>query len=355
MCQVSEDDINSLMNKDIGEFMQTTSDYSFLFSQSNYFKKLCSIYWKIEDYLGMIDEEIERLYPSSRALMHDQPLYMDEEFQFIYKTLVLWHKTTKRVINKVDHLGKIYGFDEDEKRRSLWPWSREYLDKSYSLSTSKELFNKSTRNQRDQVILDYVRSVKYEYDNESTANATMSYKNIRRILLTCYTEVYQYLRIKKAEQIKCIREESFFNESEHFYYHLLPCHPCLAQFIQTRVRFDRNRVKYGVNSETFKKLGLPTLRPLYLFLINNLIDAVHFCNQVQLENKKNLELKSNLNVLHLLGVEVLTDQSRELIEDLIVTRQFCYHLVKKEKKCARLYLICSLNLTLLLSYFIQDL
>jgi hypothetical protein len=333
-------EINSQMNQELAASLKTINDYSFLFSQSNYFRMMCSIYWQVGDYLDQIENEIEKLYPCTLALIHDQPLYMDEEFQSVYKTLILWHKTITSLMQKNDRLGYLFGFDKHE---NLWPWSNEYLDPlNHADNPGKELFNKSTREQRDEIILDYVRSVKYEYEKDSSedqkesdkiARVTMSYKYVKKILLECLTECFQLLIIAKPKDLgkNCELNDDgkFFSESEHFYYHMLPCHPRLFKFIRKTGKYDPDRFTYGANSATFKKLGLPTIRPMYLYLINTLIDAVHFCNQVQLENKKNLELKSNLNFLNLLSVEVLVDQSRELIEDLIISRQFCYHLVRK--------------------------
>lgn len=139
--------------------------------------------------------------------------------------------------------------------------------------------------------------------------------------------------------------------SDHFYYHLMPlhhkCKECINSFF-----FDEESIKYGVCSDSFRRLNLPSFRPLYLYLCNVLLDLMHLCIKMQIDNKRDIKIQSNFK-FSLLSIEVLTNECRECIEQSILVRQFYYHMIYSVFDRAELDVQSSLENDLL--QFDQDL
>lgn len=146
----------------------------------------------------------------------------------------------------------------------------------------------------------------------------------------------------------------------------MPLHHKCKEFI-AKYTMDEETVQYGVKCDTYKRLDLPTFRPLYLHLCSVLLELMHLCIRMQIEN--NSPLKSSNESGHssgsgsgsggglaagagasggsnvscsrnvgggagaagfrfsLLSTEVLTSECRECIEQAIIVRQLYYHMI----------------------------
>ena len=125
---------------------------------------------------------------------------------------------------------------------------------------------------------------------------------------------------------KCERTNSHSATCEdHLYYHLMPLHFKCANYIN-QFPYDEEIFKFGIRSEAFKRLDLPSFRPLYLYLMNVILDLMHMCIRMQIENKRDMKVQSNFK-FSLMSIEVLTNECRECIEQAILVRQFYYHMV----------------------------
>lgn len=121
----------------------------------------------------------------------------------------------------------------------------------------------------------------------------------------------------------------FYKESEHFYYHMIPMNPMLQVYLSNfQLREDvEERVNYGVNSEVYKRLGLPSISPLFFYLLNNVMDIIQTCMRVHLDYNRNVKIKTDIKY-SLMCIEAYVKETRELIEDSIAIRQMVYHSVR---------------------------
>jgi hypothetical protein len=207
----------------------------------------------------------------------DQPLYADPQFDKVYKTLTLWHKTTRDLMYKNDCLGRVLGFKQLHSC-NCWHWFDVYLDVARKHMHKFEPDNKHqdvvhndgplfphehTENancpswqlseHRERVIRKYVQANKLDFK--------ALYAELKRVLRDSIFHALHTLQIDKCElsgsrsaSIIDHREpellpvemseneqdgddyddddddnsdlgednETFFNDSEHFYYSFLP-------------------------------------------------------------------------------------------------------------------------------------
>ncbi|RNA22457.1 mitogen-activated kinase kinase kinase 4 isoform X4, partial [Brachionus plicatilis] len=145
---------------------------------------------------------------------------------------------------------------------------------------------------------------------------TKTCDKIREVVLTSLSHALLALQIDKCQKsaIKQLTD-----------YHLIPLHHKCREMIQTFYH-DEESVKFGVQSEAFTRLGLPSYRPLFIYLNNVILELMHLCVEMQNENKGaiNQHLESKFS---LLSIEVLTNECRECIEQAILVRQFYYHMI----------------------------
>lgn len=138
----------------------------------------------------------------------------------------------------------------------------------------------------------------------------------------------------------------------------MPLHHKCKEFIAKYI-LDEETIQYGVKCDTYKRLDLPTFRPLYLHLCSVLIELMHLCIRMQIENNRALTSANNSqssmassstppnslsnSMAHksvgtggnhneqfkfsLLSIEVLTTECRECIEQAIIVRQLYYHMI----------------------------
>ena len=65
-------------------------------------------------------EQVEQLYPNTKALSREHPLYTQEAFQRRVKTLCLWMNVTKDIAHRLQLMAKIFSIDHLEGIE--WPW-----------------------------------------------------------------------------------------------------------------------------------------------------------------------------------------------------------------------------------------
>ena len=144
---------------------------------------------------------------------------------------------------------------------------------------------------------------------------TKTCDEIRKIVMDTLPHVMQALQIDHCE-----RHTSA--DDDHFNYHLMPLHrKCRDYMLQ--FPYDEETIVYGVRCESFKRLGLPTFRPLYLYLTNVILELMHMCIKMQIENKRDMKMQSNFK-FSLLSIEVLTHECRECIEQAILGKYKFY-------------------------------
>ena len=148
-------------------------------------------------------------------------------------------------------------------------------------------------------------------------------EEIRKVVLDPLSNALHALQIDRCERKNASSET-------HCYYHLLPLHHQCVNYIN-RFPVDEETILHGIRSESFRNLDLPSFRPLYMYLINVIIDLMHMCIKMQIENKRDMSpIESNRESnfkISLFSIEALTNECKECIEQAILTRQFYYHMV----------------------------
>lgn len=148
---------------------------------------------------------------------------------------------------------------------------------------------------------------------------TRTCDEIRNVILDTLSHALLALQIDRCERT------ALTGYGDHFYYHLMPLHHKCKERINSFYQDDES-IRYGVHSDAFKRLDLPSFRPLYLYLSNVILDLMHLCIRMQIENKRDIKIQPDFS-FSLLSIEVLTKECRECIEQSILVRQFYYHMV----------------------------
>lgn len=99
--------VNLKLNQEIASFVKTLKDYSYLFTHRDFTEPMSDVYWTVDDALASI-EYVESLYPSRRLLIQSHPVYASQEFESVYKTLILWRKTIIELMQVSDRLGNSF-------------------------------------------------------------------------------------------------------------------------------------------------------------------------------------------------------------------------------------------------------
>jgi hypothetical protein len=164
-----------------------------------------------------------------------------------------------------------------------------------------------------------------------------TYADISRLIISSLSFALQALQIDKCERITSNQSNnqnknnsnsssnSNVHYEDHFYSHLMPLHHRCIESL-SKFPIDEERLKYGEKSASFRQLGLPSFRPIYLYLNNVILELMHICIKMQIENNSEAKNASNFKY-SLLSIEVLTNECRECIEQAILVRQFYYHMV----------------------------
>lgn len=121
--------IKSGMNRELAACIRSPIEYSSLYERKPYIDQLCYLYWLVEDLINEIGK-IESLYPSIEALRAEQPTYADRAFESTIKTLTLWYKLIRQLMNKSDIMGRFLGFAKNKEYETHWTWFEKRL--SYS-------------------------------------------------------------------------------------------------------------------------------------------------------------------------------------------------------------------------------
>ncbi|RNA29327.1 mitogen-activated kinase kinase kinase 4 [Brachionus plicatilis] len=165
-------------------------------------------------------------------------------------------------------------------------------------------------------------------ENQSKIFQAFLRKRLRHHGLTrTFDEIREILLLSLSHALLSLQmDNSDLNATDQLtIYHLIPYHHKCLEIIK-KFYHSEGSVKYGVQSEAFISLGLPSYRPLFIYLNNVILEIMHLCIQTQNENKgvikKYLDSKFSL-----LSIEVLTSELRECIEQAILVRQTYYHMI----------------------------
>jgi hypothetical protein len=109
---------------------------------------------------------------------------------------------------------------------------------------------------------------------------------------------------------------------EFFTYHWMPLHRKCRDYI-AKYNNDEETKEYAINSKQFKELNLPVFRPLYLYLLNCILDLMNVCMKMYIDMYTRAHTDYNFS-FSLLSTEQLTKECRECIEHAILVRQY-YH------------------------------
>ena len=112
---------------------------------------------------------------------------------------------------------------------------------------------------------------------------------------------------------------------EFFTYHWMPLHTKCRDYI-SKYNNDVETKQYSINSQQFKDLYLPTFRPLYLFLINCILDLMNICMKMYIDMYTRAHTDNSFS-FSLLSTEQLTKECRECIEHGILVRQYYHYMI----------------------------
>lgn len=188
------------------------------------------------------------------------------------------------------------------------PTTAEYLMNAAAGENNTELNKK-----RETILSEFLRK------RLRKCGLTKTFNDLRDVLLDTLFDTLQALQIDRCERY------TLTGCDDHFYYHLMPLHHKCKEFI-SKYTLDDETMAYGVKCDTYKRLDLPSFRPLYLYLCSVLIELMHLCIRMQIENKKDIKVSKDYK-FSLLSTEVLTNECRECIEQSILIRQLYYHMI----------------------------
>jgi hypothetical protein len=152
---------------------------------------------------------------------------------------------------------------------------------------------------------------------------TNTFDEIRKLVLNILPQALSTLQVDYCEYFN--NPALATSNADPSNYHLMPMHKKYIQYMDT-FPFDEETLIYGVRSQWFQKLNLPSFRPIFLYLNNIIFELMHVCIKMQIDGKRDMKKQSNFK-FSLLSIEVLTHELRECIEQAIVIRQFYYNMV----------------------------
>jgi hypothetical protein len=165
------------------------------------------------------------------------------------------------------------------------------------------------------VFKDFLRKRLRKYGLKKT------YLDVSKIIINTLSYALQALQIDKCE--RSVRPNE---QDHHFHYHLMPLHPRCIDYL-SQFPLDDEKLRYGVKSDSFQRLGLPSFRTIYLYLNNVILTLMHICIKMQIKMQNAADDAPKTFKYSLLSIEVLTNECRECIEQAILVRQFYYHMV----------------------------
>ena len=105
----------------------------------------------------------------------------------------------------------------------------------------------------------------------------------------------------------------------------MPIHAKCRDYI-AKFNNDDETKQYSINCKQFKELCLPSFRPLYLYLINCILDLMNICMKMYIDMYARAHTDYNFS-FSLLSTEQLTKECRECIEHAILVRQYYHYMV----------------------------
>lgn len=356
--------------------LKTASDYRTLNEYPVYIAKLTYFHCFIAELLEKLDQ-FESMYQSLRHLEQSEPKYASKEFQNRLKSLALWYNVTSELMRQCDLFGRFLGFVKKETYLKHWTffdrqqsYPDEFHDKIISCLPTIDNFEKdnldlpgkkiinnetapcfyraqsstSTLNdidrqmsnlssqlslnmnqfkddeiKRDNIFQEFIskRLCKQSLSDLLKKILNMSGNTLPRALKTL--EINR--KYKKNDESRNKLNPDFFK------YHWMPLHKKCFDYLSKFYTLpnDEDNFKYGIQSESFKQLNLPSFMSIYLFLLNSILDLMSICIRFYKENHQKFNFDDE--EVSILTTEQLTHESRECIEHAILVRQYYYYMV----------------------------
>ncbi|XP_023240304.1 mitogen-activated protein kinase kinase kinase 4-like [Centruroides sculpturatus] len=293
-------------------------------------------------------DEVEHYYSCSKALGNEYPVYNSEEFIIRVKTLNLWLNLTQCLRRKIDSLAKLFGIRD--KLKAGWPCydfneiqrlvineedknqNNDKMESKHSLKVNFQNISDFTSSPNTtgsdrgccstsaspdvQNINPFDLSVNNASFNQNTANLDIKYFKSSRIyhryvdktlrhkgLKYIYSQLTSVLRpilfhvhaaLKRpkptsyaAAVAKVVTDSP--NPATKFSDAILLC---------PNKEYCEELSTYGVWSDTYQKMRLPTFHRPFLFLLRIPLDIVHECLQLRIQQQP--EDPSSLSIYQLI-------------------------------------------------------
>ncbi len=132
------------------------------------------------------------------------------------------------------------------------------------------------------------------------------------------------LKMIEITPIQRTRQLLQLNSKNEFYaHHWMPLHETVKEYIK---KYDWANIETSIDYEYDQTLQLPSFRPVYLFLLNSILDLMSTCMQMYIDIDKRIKEEHNFN-FSILSTEQLTNECRECIQYAIIARQYYHYLV----------------------------
>ncbi len=152
-------------------------------------------------------------------------------------------------------------------------------------------FNLDSKTQRQKIFSEFLHKRLRKHGLTKTCD------EITKILMSTLPHVLTALQIDHCERP--------IENSEYINFHLMPLHRTCREYM-AKFPCDDETMAYGVRGQSFKNLDLPTFRPLYLYLASVILELMHMCIKMQIDNKRDMKKQTNFRRARfsLLSIEV---------------------------------------------------
>ncbi|XP_040576869.1 mitogen-activated protein kinase kinase kinase 4 isoform X3 [Lepeophtheirus salmonis] len=270
-------------------------------------------------------ESVEQYYASSRMFKLDHPMVGNPDFQARVKGLCLWYNITVELRGRIHVLGKI--FSDYGARTLSWPKLQDsggtftsspsqifapsgqsYIQKQESISDlemdprTRVTFQLST----DEVVKDISRQISTTtelscYDSLASeelqplrryVEKLLKTRGLRKMINTLQRLIRGPLRRAKTA-LECPNDYKLDGQNddeaeENVNSYAGQHHPHLEErfsSIPSPSEDDKELTTYGTWNPEFIKMNLPSFRAPYLFLAHIILETIHECLKVRLEQK----------------------------------------------------------------------
>ncbi|CAB4056133.1 MAP3K4 [Lepeophtheirus salmonis] len=294
-------------------------------------------------------ESVEQYYASSRMFKLDHPMVGNPDFQARVKGLCLWYNITVELRGRIHVLGKI--FSDYGARTLSWPKLQDsggtfpsspsqifapsgqsYIQKQESISDlemdprTRVTFQLST----DEVVKDISRQISTTtelscYDSLASeelqplrryVEKLLKTRGLRKMINTLQRLIRGPLRRAKTA-LECPNDYKLDGQNddeaeENVNSYAGQHHPHLEErfsSIPSPSEDDKELTTYGTWNPEFIKMNLPSFRAPYLFLAHIILETIHECLKVRLEQKPSEP--SELSIRQLMRESAIYDVQKD--------------------------------------------